>query len=361
MIYKGGSMKRYYLISAIMVVFCLIITGCAPATTTPPSKPATPPASTPPDAKQTFPKITFLSPPSGTQPHTVAVAWTTLAGKYVPGLQISIEPAVGAPQAVIAFLQGKADMCYVSSNILTTELPKYLGGKTLAAGPQHLIAAIGGAVHIVARADSGIKTIADFKGKKILAKVATGGGVDLARQKILAAYGLTDNDIVLLSGNNGSHLASQLKEGVGDAAMIFLGLSDASLIDLCTSKDITWISMPKDKMAPVAEEAWFVIGTIPAKTYPKQDTEVVAFRTPSSFDVQPAVAENVAYELVKLYFDHYDEFVKMAPWSKDYNLKETLSSGYLPFHPGAVKYYKEKGIWNDAAEARQKQLLAKKI
>jgi TRAP transporter TAXI family solute receptor len=354
-------MKKYYLISAIAIIICLFIAGCTPAATTPPTKSGTPPVSTPPAEKATFPKVIFISPPAGTQPHTVAVAWTTLANKYVPGLQISIEPAVGAPQAVIAFLQGKADMCYVSSNILTTELSKYIGGKTLAAGPQHLVAAIGGAVHIVARADSGITSVADFKGKKILGKVATGGGVDLARQKILAAYGLTDNDITLLSGNNGSHLASQLKEGVGDAALIFLGLNDASLIDLCTSKDITWITMPKDKMVPVAEEAWFVIGTIPANTYPKQDKEILAFRTPSSFDVQPTMPENEAYELTKLYFDHNDEFIKMAPWSKDYNLKETLTSGYLPFHPGAIKYYKEKGIWNDAAEARQKELLAKKI
>ncbi len=352
-------MKKLYVILLVVLSIGLAVAGCSQPP--PSSAPGPSPAPAPAPEKPSFPKLTFVTPPSGTQPNTVAVAWSTLATKYVPGLQILIEPAIGAPHAVAGFLKGNGDICYTSANIFGTEFPKQHGGKTLSEGPMHLIASEGGCVHIVARAESGIASITDFKGKKILGKVATGGGVDLTRSKIFAAYGLTDADVVLMSGNNGSHLAEQLKEGVGDAALIFLGLKDASVIDLCTSKNIRWIDLPKDKLNAIADEAWHVAGIIPAGTYPKQDKDVLALRTPTSFDVQPTMSEAVAYELVKLYYDHRDEFVKMAPFANAYSLEASIKSAYLPFHPGAVKYYKEKGAWTSEVDARQNQLLKKVI
>ncbi len=362
--------KTFTILVVIMLAVGLILVGCsqstqAPASTQTPGKSSTPaPTSasapiTPPAGG--WPKLSFFTPPSGTQPHTVAVAWTTMAGKYLPGMQISVEPAVGAPQAVVGFLQGNGNICYSSSNIIGTEIGKYLGGKTLASGPQHLIAGTATAFHILTRADSGINSVADFKGKKILGKVAQGGAVDLTRQQILGAYGLTDNDIVLLSGNNGSHLADQFKEGVGDAAIIVLGLKDASLIDLSTTKDIKWIDLPMDKMRPIAEKTWLYPGTIPAGTYPKQNKDILALRSLGSFDVQPSTSEDVAYALTKTYHEHFDEITKMSPFAKDYSVTESLASSYLPFHPGAIKYYKEKGLWTPELEAKQQKALSKAI
>jgi len=341
----------------LLLVVGLILSGCAQ----PSPAPAPEQPSTPAPEPKSWPKLTFFTPPSGTQPNTVAVAWSTLAGKYLPGMQILIEPAVGAPQAVVGFLQGNGDICYVASNIMGNEFPKQHGGKTLAVGPQHLVTGAGSAVHVLARADSGITSVADFKGKKIIGKVATGGATDNARRQMLATYGLTDDDIVLMSGNNGSHNAEQLKEGVGDAAFFILGIRDASVIELCTTKDIRWLDIPQDKMETIAEKTWLSPGTIPAGTYPKQDKPVLALRSPGSFDVQPSMSEDVAYALVKLYHEHFDEFVKMAPYAKDYSVEGSVEYAYLPFHPGAVKYYKEIGIWNSAAEAKQQKLLNRVI
>ncbi len=291
----------------------------------------------------------------------VAVAWSQLAQKYSPGLQIVIEPAIGAPQAVVGFLQGNGDICYIASNIMGTEFPKQHGGKTLAVGPHHLVAGSGSLVHILTRADSSINSVADFKGKKILGKVATGGATDNARQQTLATYGLTDNDIILMSGNNGSHLAEQMKEGLGDATFFILGLRDASVVDLCTVKDIRFIDLPKDKMEVIAEKTWLAPGTVPANTYPKQDKPVLALMSPGSFDVQPSMPEDVAYELVKIYHEHYDEVIKMSPFARNYKLEGAVESAYLPFHPGAIKYYKEKGLWTSEAEAKQQKLLNRVI
>ena len=182
-------MKKIYVVMLVVLIIGMVVAGCAQPAPAPAPSPSPAPSPTPAPAPS-FPKLTFVTPPSGTQPNTVAVAWSTLAGKYVPGLQILIEPAIGAPHAVAGFLQGNGDIVYDSANIFGTEFPKQHGGEPLSVGPMHLVASQGGCVHIVARTETGIKSVADFKGRKILGKVATGGGVDLTRKEILAAYGM---------------------------------------------------------------------------------------------------------------------------------------------------------------------------
>jgi len=203
--------------------------------------------------------------------------------------------------------------------------------------------------------------VADFKGKKVLAKQVASQAVEATRPKILAAFGLTDNDIVLMSGDSAGHLATQLREGVGEAAMLFIGLRDPSLIEMCTAKDIKWISLPKEIMEKVAPAIWMTPGIIPAGTYPKQDKDVLAFTGLDSFDVRPAMAEDLAYTLTKIFWENSNEIAKMVPWVNSFNLKDTTTRAYLPFHAGAVKYYKEKGVWSQEAEALRQKLLSTSV
>jgi TRAP transporter TAXI family solute receptor len=359
---KGKTMKKLYLIPfLIILVVGLIVSGCAQPAPAPGPGPAPAPTPAPAPPPKDWPKLTFITTSSGTNPHTMAVAWTTLASKYVPGMQFTIEPAVGAPQAVNGFFEGTGDLVYNPANLTRGASNKYIPGKTLAAAPHHLITTLGSAIHIVARAETGIESIADFKGKKILAKVPRARANDEARLNILAANDMTDDDIVLLNGNNGKHLAEQLREGVGEAAMIFLGLGDSSIVELCTMKDIRWIPLSPEEMT-WAEKQWVKVGSIPANTYPKQTEAVSAIRLPGSFSVRSSMDEEAAYTLVKVLYDHWDEFVQMAPIGKDWELSaDNAAAGYLPFHPGAIKYYKEKNVWTSEAEANNQKLLKKEI
>ncbi len=348
-------------IVALLISLALIVTilSCAPSTPSTPSTPAKPSTPTTPE-KPNWPKLTFLTPPGGTSPHTVAVAWTTLATKYVPGLQISIDPAAGAPQAITAYFQGQGDLLYDSANLIGLETPKYLGGKTLASAPLHMATALGSGVQI-ATTNPNINSITDLKGKKILSKVATGTSNDIIRQKILAAYGMSDDDVTVLSGNNSQHLATQLREGVAEVAIIVLSVGDPAIVELASSKDIRFIPVTPDKVAQFADAIWVVPGVIPAGTYRGQDKDVPAVRIPSSFDARPGTNEDAIYAAVKLFYDHWDEFVKMAPLAKDYVLKDIVAGQFLPFHPGTIKYLKEKGIWNADAEAKQQKILNKPV
>ncbi len=271
---------------------------------------------------------------------------------------MSIDPQIGAPQAVAAFVQGQGDMTYNPANMSRQEFPKIIAGKKLAIGPLHLMASAQSIVHIVTRVDTGITSIADFKGKKLLGKVPSAPANDAVRIKLLEAYGMTDNDIVLLSGNNGAHLAQQLREGVGDAAMCFLARGDPSVVELCTVKDVRFIPVPPDKMG-FSEELWTAAGFLPANTYRGQDKDISCVMLPVSFSVKNNMDENVAYTLLKTVYDNWNEFTGMVPQAKEFAIEGNASSAFLPYHPGAIKYFKEKGAWTPALDAKQKVLLEK--
>jgi uncharacterized protein len=343
-------------IFALIIIAILVLTLLACATPAQPTTPTTPNTPSKPASGPT--KVTMISTASGTVPHSMSVAWSTLLTKYAPDVQMSIDPQIGAPQAVIAFMQGQGDIVYNPANMSRQEFPKTLAGKKLATGPLHLAASPQSAVHIVTRTDTGITSISDFKGKKILAKVPTAPANDAVRIKVLEAYGLTDNDIVLLSGNNGAHLAQQLREGVGDAALIFLSVGDPAVVELCTVKDINFLPIPPEKMG-FAEDLWAVPGFIPAKSYRGQDKEVSCVRLPVSFSVRNNMDEKIAYTLIKTFYDYWSEYTGMVPAAKEFAIEGNAIAAFAPFHPGAIKYYKEKGVWDAALEAKQQKLLEK--
>lgn len=251
-------------------------------------------------------------------------------------------------------------MVYNPSSVSRATFTKVLTGKLMAEGPLAILASAGSAVHILTLANSDIQSVADFKGKKVLAKIPAAKSNDDIRQAVLAEYGLTDDDIILLSGNNGSHLAQQLREGVGDAAMIMQDVPNAAIVELCTMKDVRWIPLPKDK-AGFAESLWIKAGIIPAGTYPKQDKDVPTVRLLSAFSVRNDMDDEVAYTLVKLFHEHFDELTQMAPWAKNFSVKNTIEGIFMPMHPGAIKYYKEKGAWTEEAEAEQQTFSNKKL
>ncbi len=232
--------------------------------------------------------MTYVTTASGTPGYQTAIAWAALVGKYAPGApRITVEPAVGMAVAVKTFMSGQADITITSSNVAPDQLPSFIGGKTLAAGPQALITSPGSAVHILTLANSKILSVADFKGKKILAKVVGGPEVDAGRQAILAAYGMTDNDVRVLSGDNNAHNVEQLREGVGDAGLIYTGVPSSNVEELCTTKDVRFIALPPDKLQALADKLAIVAGTIPAKTYIHQNETIPALRMPLSMAVRP--------------------------------------------------------------------------
>ena len=202
------------------------------------------------------------------------------------------------------------------------------------------------AVQIVTLADSGINSIADMKGKKI-AVGAFGSGTELMAKALLAIEGITYDDI------NEDYLgfgeaSTGLKDRTIAAGFIWAGVPTSGIMDLASLNKISLVSIEKQKIVELKETMPFISSvTIPAGTYKGMKKDCTTLAIPAVLGGRADLSEEFVYNMLKTLFENHDQLVQSHTRGKDVTLETALDGlDDVPLHPGAVKYYKEKGILN---------------
>ncbi|MBR6531805.1 MAG: TAXI family TRAP transporter solute-binding subunit [Clostridia bacterium] len=193
---------------------------------------------------------------------------------------------------------------------------------------------------VIARADSGIKTLADLKGKKVSVG-DSGSGVEFNAQQMLGAYDITFEDI---DKQNLSFQASAdaLKDGKIDAFFCTAGAPTVAITDLATTTEIVIVEIDAEHLAALQKDYGFYAEyKIPAGTYKGVDKDATTVAVKATFIVSNELSEQVVYELTKAIYENKDEFTHDK--AKEMSLEYAVSSISVPFHPGAEKYFKEVG------------------
>jgi TRAP transporter TAXI family solute receptor len=195
-------------------------------------------------------------------------------------------------------------------------------------------------VQIVASKGSNIKTLADLKGKRISVGAAK-SGTELNARAVLAAAGMSYKDLGKVEYLPFAESVELIKNRQLDATLQSAGLGVASLKDLANSVEINVVAVPVDVVKKMG--APFIPGTIPAETYKGQNT-AVSTTAIVNYLVTRDVSDATAYQMTKLFYENLPALVAAHSAAKDINVKDAASNPPLPLHPGAVKYYKEKGL-----------------
>jgi TRAP transporter TAXI family solute receptor len=196
-------------------------------------------------------------------------------------------------------------------------------------------------IQIVATAESGIKTLADLKGKS-LSVGAPKSGTELNSRAILSAAGMTYKDLGKVEYLPFAESVDLMKNRQLNATLQSAGLGVASLKDLSTSSPITVVSVPKevvDKIGPP-----FIAATIPANTYTGQDKDVPTAAVVNYLVTSSAVSDDLAYQMTKLIFESLPELANAHAAGKEIKLDAAATGSPVPLHPGAIRFYKEKGL-----------------
>ena len=127
-----------------------------------------------------------------------------------------------------------------------------------------------------------------------------------------------------------------------DATLQSAGLGVASIRDLATSTDIVMVEIPAEIVKKIG--APFVEATIPANTYRGQETEVKTAAVVNYLVTHSGVSDEVAYQMTKLVFESLGELAAAHSAGKNIKLETALDGMPVPLHPGAEKFYKEKGM-----------------
>ena len=198
-------------------------------------------------------------------------------------------------------------------------------------------------VTVIARDDSGINNITDFKGKRI--NIGNPGSGTLGTYEVIEkAMGWSRDDLKLAAQMKSAETGQALCDGKIDGYFWLVGhpsaLTQESLAS-CATHLVNAQSPEISKL--IADNPYYRVATIPAGMYNNKE-DIKTFGVGATFVSSTDVPDKVVYTVVKAVFENFDAFRKLHPAFALLSEKEMISDGLsAPLHPGALKYYKEKG------------------
>ena len=199
--------------------------------------------------------------------------------------------------------------------------------------------------NVIARADSGIESFDDLKGKRV--NVGNPGSGQLATMEVvMGAKGWTMDDFALASQLKPAEQAAALGDNKVDAIIYTVGNPNGSIQEATTTVDAKLVPVSGPEIDKLVEDnPFYAKATVPGGMYNGNADDVETFGVRATFVTSASVDEELVYEVVKSVFENFDRFKKLHPAFETLTKEEMVSSGLsAPLHPGAERYYKEAGL-----------------
>lgn len=199
-----------------------------------------------------------------------------------------------------------------------------------------------GVFHVVVNKNSSIRSIKDLKGKKVALGPAGGGAIAVAND-VFRFYGMSSNDFkpVYISYEQA---ADALTDGNIDAIVVQSAAPAPAITQLTASnKQIRVLSLEDDYLNKILKEATYYSKIVLPETMYGAEQATTIY-TSLVVVVNKKMSQDLAYRITKALFENVDVIKNSHPSAKELDIKEAVKALPAPLHPGAVKYYKEKGI-----------------
>ncbi len=201
----------------------------------------------------------------------------------------------------------------------------------------------------IAPAKGDVATIADLRGKRVVLGPA-GAGFGYFLEPILAAHGLTYDDMSPLNATQAGAV-DLLADGSAAAAFLGGAVPTASITQASSLRDITYVPFDREAVERlVTDYPFFDRATIPAGTYRGLDEDFSGLNVGSMHLVTSAtVDEELVYQVTKTIYENRAEVVERHPAGKAINPNVVVRNTGTEFHPGAIRFYREIGIWPETS------------
>ncbi len=198
---------------------------------------------------------------------------------------------------------------------------------------------------VIARADAGVNSFADLKGKRV--NVGNpGSGQRATMEVVMEAYGMDMGDFALATEYKGSEMAKQLCDGNIDAMVYTIGHPAAAIKEAtttCAANLVNVVGPEIDKL--VADNPFYRVATIPGGMYKGTDGDTTTFGVGATFVTSASIPDDVVYVVAKSVMENIEDFRKLHPAFANLNPAEMVKDGLsAPLHPGAEKAYMELGL-----------------
>jgi len=276
-------------------------------------------------------------------------SWYPLGGaigeaiqKEIPGVTMSVAPGGGIANVEGVEL-GKCDIGFSNSSSAVDGLYGRPPFKKKMENMRQLANLYPQYFQMVVREDSGIKSVADLKGK-IISPGPKGHTGELLAQQVLEVYGLSYKDMGKVHHVGYSDSVALMKDGHAQAYILGTTIPASSIIDLAADRKIRLLPLPDDKIKALQKvNAGYLKRVIPKGTYPGVDYDVPGVGYFTHLVISAKLPDDLVYKITKTLANNLPRFADVVKDMKGVTPKDLALDIGVPFHPGALKYFKEIG------------------
>ena len=297
-------------------------------------------------AQQRSVRLSIATGGTGGVYYPLGGALANLLARTLPGLDATAEVTSASVDNVKLIGAGKADIAFTLGD---TAAEGFNGvGKFKEKVPIRTIAVLyANKSQWVTIEGTGIEKIQDLKGRRI-ATGAPGSGTELIALRILEAYGMNPDKDVRREKLSVAESVNAIKDRKIDAFFWSGGVPTAAVTDLAATPGVKMKLLDHADALPALVKKYgplYVKGSIPAKSYPGQAKEVQVADVWNLLIVHERMDEKLVHDLVKSIFENKPDLVAVHSEAANLELAKQYEVGSpVPFHPGAVKYFAEKGL-----------------
>jgi len=276
--------------------------------------------------------------------YPLGVALSQVYGKAIPNAKATAQVTKASAENLNLLQAGRGELAFTLGDALSDAWKgdEEAGFKTKLDKLRGLSATYNNYIQIVASADSGIRTLADLKGKRVSVGAAK-SGTELNARAVFRAAGLTYKDLAKVEFLPFGESVELIKNRQLDATLQSAGLGVASIRDLATSVKIVVVSVPADVVAKIGDPAYQPT-VIPAGTYEGQTADVPTAAIPNFLVTHSGVSEELAYQMAKTLYDNLDTLYAAHNAAKAIKRENAVKGMPVPLHPGAERYFREVGV-----------------
>ena len=264
--------------------------------------------------------------------------------KSIPGVRASVQVTQGSVENLKLLQSGDGEMAFSLGDTVTAAWKgNSEAGFSAPLNKLRGIAAIyRNYVQIVVSDSSGIKSLADLKGKRVSVGPKQ-SGTELNARAIFAAAGVSYGDFSRTDYLPFGQSAKLIERGDLDATLQSAGLGVDSIRQLATAVPVRLLKIPPDIIAKIGDPT-FVPAIIPVRTYEGQSEDVQTAAIVNFLVTREGLSADTVYAMTKAVFGNLNQLVQTHPAASGISLRDAITGMPVPLHPGAERYYREMGI-----------------
>lgn len=288
--------------------------------------------------------VTILTGGTSGVYYPLGVALSQIYGKAMPDTKFTVQATKASAENLNLLQAGRGEIAFTQTDTLVQAVrgDAEVGFAKPLDKLRSLAVIYPNYIQIVASKASGIKTLADLKGKRVSVG-APKSGTELNARAVAKAAGLSYADFAKVEYLPFAESVDLMKNQQIDATLQSAGLGVASLRDLASAIEITVVSVPAETVARIGENV-YRSAVIPANTYNGQTADVPTVVTGNALATHAGLPDEAAYQMTKLMFENLDRLKASHAAAGNIKPETALEGLSIPLHPGAERYYREIGL-----------------